>query len=47
MNKQELIALAKELLQEENLDNRNQDLQLLRREYKYLVGRDEYTYAEQ
>ena len=47
MNKQELIALAKELLQEENLDNRNQDLQLLRREYKFLVGRDEDTYAEQ
>ena len=47
MNKQELIALAKELLQEENLDNRNQDLQLLRREYKFLVGRDEDTYYEQ
>ena len=47
MNKQELIALVKELLQEENLDNRNQDLQLLRREYKYLVGRDEDTYYEQ
>ena len=47
MNKQELIALAKELLQEENLDNRNEDLQLLRREYKYLLGRDEDSYAEQ
>ena len=47
MNKQELIALVKELLQEENLDNRNQDLQILRREYKYLVGRDEDTYYEQ
>ena len=47
MNKQELIALVKELLQEENLDNRNQDLQLVRREYKYLVGRDEDTYFEQ
>ena len=47
MNKQELIALAKELLQEQDLDNRNQDLQLLRREYKYLVGRDEETYFEQ
>ena len=47
MNKQELITLAKELLQEQNLDNRNQDLQLLRREYKYLVGRDEETYYEQ
>ena len=47
MNKQELIALAKELLNEENLDNRSSDLQLLRREYKFLVGRDEDTYAEQ
>ena len=47
MNKQELIALAKELLQEENLDNRNQDLQLLRREYKFYQGRDEDSYFEQ
>ena len=47
MNKQELIALTKELLEEENLDDRVRDLQLLRREYKYLVGRDEDTFAEQ
>ena len=47
MNKQELIALAKELLNEESLENRSADLQLLRREYKYLVGRDEDTYYEQ
>ena len=47
MNKQELIALANELLKEENLDNRGADLQLLRREYKYLQGRDEDTFAEQ
>ena len=47
MNKQELIALVKELLQEENLENRNEDLQLLRREYKYLLGRDEDSYYEQ
>ena len=47
MNKQELIALAKELLEEENLDDRSLDLQLLRREYKYLLGRDEDSYAEQ
>ena len=47
MNKQELIALCKELLNEENLDNRSNDLQLLRREYKYLNGRDEDSYAEQ
>ena len=47
MNKQELIALAKELLEEKDLDNRSADLQLLRREYKYLLGRDEESYYEQ
>ncbi len=47
MNKKELIALTKELLNEENLDNRAYDLQLLKREYKYLLGRDEDSYAEQ
>ena len=47
MNKKELIALTKELLNEENLDNRAGDLQLLKREYKYLLGRDEESYAEQ
>lgn len=47
MNKQELIALCKELLNEENLENRSSDLQYLRREYKYLLGRDEESYKEQ
>ena len=47
MNKQELIALVEELLKEENLDDRSSDLQLLRREYKYLLGRDEDSFAEQ
>ncbi len=47
MSKQELIALTKELLQEENLENRTRDLQLLRREYKFLNGRDEESYFEQ
>ena len=47
MNKQELIQLAKELLEEENLDNRESDLQLLKREYKYLLGRDEDSYDAQ
>ena len=47
MNKQDLIALVNELLQEENLADRNADLQLLRREYKYLLGRDEESYYEQ
>ncbi len=47
MTKQEFIALVKELLAEENLDERNQDLQLVRREYKYIVSRDEETFFDQ
>ena len=47
MNKQELIALVKELLEEKNLDDRTSDLQLLRREYKRLLGRDEDSFKEQ
>ena len=41
MTKQEFIALANELLQEENLDNRQEDLQLLKRQYRFLTDRDE------
>ena len=47
MNKQELIALTEELLKEENLDNRQGDLQHLKREYNHCLGRDEDTYYEQ
>ncbi len=47
MNKQELIALVKELLLEEDLSSRNADLQLIKREYKFLIGRDEESYYEQ
>ena len=47
MNKQELIALTKELLEEENLDERVHDLQVLKREYKYYLGRDEDSFYEQ
>ena len=47
MNKKELIALVTELLEAESLEGREEDLQLLRREYKYLLGRDEETYYEQ
>lgn len=47
MTKQEFIALVKELLAEENLDDRNQDLQLVRREYKHIVNRDEETFFDQ
>ena len=46
MTKQEFIALANELLQEENLDNRQEDLQLLKRQYRFLTDRDEETYFE-
>lgn len=47
MNKQELIALVKELLVEEDLSSRAADLQLIKREYKFLIGRDEDSYYEQ
>ena len=47
MTKQEFIALVKELLEEENLDNRNEDLQLVRREIKYIANRDEETFFDQ
>ena len=47
MDKKQLIALVEELLKEEDLDNRSEDLQYLRRQYKYFVGRDEDTYSEQ
>lgn len=47
MSKQELIELVKELLNEENLDNRSEDLQYLRRQYKFYLGRDEDSYYEQ
>ena len=47
MNKRELIALIKELLEADTLEGREADLQLLRREYKYLLGRDEDSYYEQ
>ena len=47
MNKQELIALAEELLKEEHLENRERDLQYLKREYKYLMDRDEDSFYDQ
>ena len=47
MDKKELIALAEELLKEENLDNRVEDLNYLKRQYKYYVGRDEDSFYEQ
>ena len=47
MDKKQLIALAEELLKEDNLDNRSEDLNYLKRQYKYYVGRDEDSFYEQ
>ena len=47
MDKKELIALANELLKEDNLDDRVDDLNYLKRQYKYYVGRDEDSFLEQ
>ena len=47
MDKKELIKLTEELLKEENLDDRFNDLQFLKRQYKYYLGRDEDSYFEQ
>ena len=47
MDKKELITLAEELLNENDLSSRSEDLQYLKREYKYLLARDEDSYYEQ
>ena len=47
MDKKELIKLATELLNEDNLDERSEDLNYLKRQYKYYVGRDEDSFLEQ
>lgn len=47
MNKTELINLAKELLELDNLNNRKEDLLYLKKQYKYLSTRDEDSYYEQ
>ena len=47
MDKKELIELTKELLNEDNLDNRSDDLNYLKRQYKFYVGRDEESFYEQ
>ena len=47
MDKKELINLTKELLEADNLEDRYEDLQYLKRQYKFLNGRDEESYYEQ
>ncbi len=46
MNKQELIELTQELLNEEHLENRSEDLNYLKREYKRLMDRDEDSFLD-
>ena len=46
MNKQRLIKLAEELLKEENLSSREEDLIYLKRQYKYLANQDEESFYE-
>lgn len=46
MNKQELIELVNELLQEDNLEDRKEDLKYLKRQYDYLLNRDEDSFFE-
>ena len=46
MDKQELIELTQELLNEEHLENRSEDLNYLKREYKRLMDRDEYSFLD-
>ena len=47
MEKKELIQLAENLLKEEQLENRKDDLNFLKREYKRLLDRDDDSYYEQ
>ena len=47
MNKKELIKLTEELLKEESLESKEEELKFLKRQYKYLLGRDEDSYLEQ
>ena len=46
MDKQRLISLIEELLKEENLDKRADDLLYLKRQYKVLINREEETFYE-
>lgn len=46
MNKNELISLAKSLLEEKDLSTRGEDLIFLKREYKYLANKDEESFYE-
>lgn len=46
MDKHRLIELAEELLKENDLSKRSEDLLFLKRQYKYLANRDEESFYE-
>ena len=46
MNKQYLIDLVSELLKEEHLENRSEDLIYVKRQYKFLANKDEESFYE-
>ena len=46
MDKHRLIELAEELLKENDLSKRSEDLLFLKRQYKYLASRDEESFYE-
>lgn len=46
MNKQRLIELAEELLKESDLSKRSDDLLYLKRQYKFLIDKDEDSFYE-
>ena len=46
MNKQRLIELAEELLNEKDLSKRSEDLLYLKRQYKFLADKDEESFYE-
>ena len=46
MNKQRLIELAEELLNESDLSKRSEDLLYLKRQYKFLANKDEESFYE-
>ena len=46
MDKRRLIELTEELLKEEDLSKRSEDLLFLKRQYKFLADRDEESFYE-
>lgn len=46
MNKQELIALLEELVKLDSLENRKEDLKLVKKEYRFITNREDESFYE-